>query len=198
MLTTIDSYIDTWLLRMEQQDPSSRGHAARSAIYALALGQKLGLTSAQLTELRWGMLLHDVGKLGVDTAIIRHPGKLSVEERLQVMQHPALGATWLADQERVGKALECVEFHHERWDGEGYNRGLKGTAIPLFGRIAAIVDSWDVMLTDRPYAPAMSVGEAVAELRRCRGSQFDPTLTDLFLAMSHRVVDIPAYVEALI
>ena len=196
-MPSIDVYIDCWLLRMEQQDPSSRGHAARSAIYALALGQKLGLASEHLTQLRWGMLLHDVGKVGVDDAIIRHPGALSIEERMQVMRHPTLGAAWLADQERLGKAIECVEFHHERWDGDGYNRGLRGAAIPLFGRIAAIADAWDVMLTDRVYAPAMRVGEAVAELRRCAGAQFDPHLTDIFLSMSYRVVDIPAYVEAL-
>ena len=192
----IDTYIDTWAERMELQDPGSRGHAARTAIYALALGQKLGLSSDQLAQLRWGMLLHDVGKLGVDNAIIRHPGKLTIDERMKVMQHPRLGAAWLEEQPELTQALSCVAFHHERWDGDGYNQGLKGIEIPLLGRIAAIVDAWDVMLTDRPYAPAMSVSQAVAELRRCSGTQFDPHLVDIFLSMSHRVVDIPAYVAA--
>src|SRR5262245_51295745 len=177
----IDTYIDTWIERMELQDPGSRGHAARTAIYALALGQKLGLSSDQLTQLRWGMLLHDIGKLGVDDAIIRHPGRLTNEERMQVMRHPSLGAAWLEDQLQLPLARLCVAFHHERWDGSGYNQGLKGLEVPLFGRIAAIVDAWDVMLTDRPYAPAMSVSQAVAELRRCSGTQFDPHLVDIFL-----------------
>src|SRR6266540_3207100 len=115
----IDTYIDTWTERMELQDPGSRGHAARTAIYALALGQKLGLCSEQLAQLRWGMLLHDVGKLGVDDAIIRHPGRLSAAEWAEVIKHPRIGAAWLADQPELGMGINCVAFHHERWDGDG-------------------------------------------------------------------------------
>jgi len=190
-----DTTINDWLDRLELQDPGSRGHAERVAIYALALGQKLGLSSDELQQLRWGMLLHDIGKLSVPDSILRFPGKLNAKEWGMIMQHPTEGDAMLADVEDTELLRTIVRCHHERYDGDGYPHGLKGMDIPLFGRIAAICDSWDVMLSDRRYAPAMTVGEAVAELRRCAGTQFDPLLIDLFLSMGHRLVDIPTFVE---
>ena len=190
-----DTLINDWLDRVENQQPGQRAHAERVSIYALALGQKLGLSSGDLQSLRWGMLLHDIGKLGVPDSIIRHPGKLSAKEWGAVMQHPTYGDTFLGDQDETALLRTAVRCHHERWDGDGYPHGLKGTAIPLFGRIAAICDTWDCMLSDRAYNPAMTVGEAVAELRRCSGTQFDPILVTVFLSMSHRLVDIPCFVE---
>jgi HD-GYP domain-containing protein (c-di-GMP phosphodiesterase class II) len=190
-----DTLINDWLERVEQQQPGQRGHAERVAIYALALGQKLGLSSDDLQSLRWGMLLHDIGKLGVPDAIIRHPGKLSAKEWGQVMQHPTYGDNFLGDQDDTALLRSAVRCHHERWDGDGYPHGLKGQDIPLFGRIAAICDAWDCMLSDRAYSPAFTVGEAVAELRRCMNTQFDPVLVTVFLSMSARLVDIPTYVE---
>ena len=190
-----DTLINDWLSRVERQQPGSRAHAERVAIYALALGQKLGLSSDSLQSLRWGMLLHDIGKLGVSDAIIRHPGKLSAKEWGHVMQHPTLGDNFLGDTAETELLRTAVRCHHERFDGDGYPHGLKGQDIPLFGRIAAICDSWDCMLSDRAYSPAFTVGEAVAELRRCAGTQFDPILVTVFLSMAHRLVDIPAFVE---
>jgi len=190
-----DTSINAWLDRLEQQAPGSRDHAERSAIYALALGQKLGLSSEDLQTLRWGMLLHDIGKLSVPDSIIRFPGKLSAKEWAYLLHHPTDGDIMLADVEGAEQLRTVVRCHHERYDGDGYPAGLKGQDIPLFGRIAAICDSWDVMLSDRPYSPAMTVSEAVAELRRHTGTQFDPVLVTLFLSMCHRLVDIPTFVE---
>ncbi|KPV54287.1 hypothetical protein SE17_04705 [Kouleothrix aurantiaca] len=190
-----DTFINDHLERLEQQDPGSRDHAQRVAIYGMALGQKLGLSSEDLQQLRWGLLLHDVGKLGVPDGIIRFPGKLTAKEWAAVMQHPAYGDQMLAEVEGAGLLRTAVRHHHERYDGDGYPAGLSRNEIPLFARIAAICDSWDVMLTDRAYKPAMTVAEAVAELRRCSGTQFDPSLVDLFLSVSHRMADIPSYVE---
>jgi HD-GYP domain-containing protein (c-di-GMP phosphodiesterase class II) len=190
-----DALINDWLDRVERQQYGQRAHAERVAIYGMALGQKLGLSSESLHHLRWGLLLHDIGKLGVPDSIIRHPGKLSAKEWAHVMQHPTFGDTFLGDVAGTELLRTAVLYHHERWDGDGYPHGLKGADIPLFGRIAAICDTWDCMLSDRAYSPAFTVGEAVAELRRCSGTQFDPALVTLFLTMSHRLVDIPCFVE---
>jgi len=190
-----DTLINDWLDRVERQQHGQRAHAERVAVYGMALGQRLGLSSDSLQQLRWGLLLHDIGKLGVPDSIIRHPGKLNANEWGHVMQHPTFGDTFLGDVAGTELLRTAVRCHHERWDGDGYPRGLKGSDIPLFGRIAAICDTWDCMLSDRAYSPAFTVGEAVAELRRCSGTQFDPALVTLFLTMSHRLVDIPCFVE---
>ena len=193
-----DTLINDWLDRVERQQHGQRAHAERVAVYSMALGQRLGLSSESLQNLRWGLLLHDIGKLGVPDSIIRHPGKLNAKEWGHVMQHPTFGDTFLGDVAGTELLRTAVLYHHERWDGDGYPHGLKGADIPLFGRIAAICDTWDCMLSDRAYSPAFTVGEAVAELRRCSGTQFDPALVTLFLTMSHRLVDIPCFVEHLI
>jgi HD-GYP domain-containing protein (c-di-GMP phosphodiesterase class II) len=190
-----DTLINDWLDRVERQQHGQRAHAERVAVYGMALGQRLGLSSDSLQQLRWGLLLHDIGKLGVPDSIIRHPGKLNAKEWGHVMQHPTFGDTFLGDVAGTELLRTAVLYHHERWDGDGYPHGLKGADIPLFGRIAAICDTWDCMLSDRAYSPAFTVGEAVAELRRCSGTQFDPALVTLFLTMSHRLVDIPCFVE---
>jgi HD-GYP domain-containing protein (c-di-GMP phosphodiesterase class II) len=149
---------------------------------AYELGLRLDCDEAELTLLRLGGALHDVGKLAVRDEVLSKPGPLSAEELLEVQAHPEIGARMVALDSAFRPVLPAVLYHHERWDGTGYPSGRAGHAIPLAARILAVVDSYDAMTSDRPYRPARSVAQAVEELDRCAGTQFDPEVAVVFLA----------------
>jgi HD-GYP domain-containing protein (c-di-GMP phosphodiesterase class II) len=130
---------------------------------------------------RRGALLHDIGKMGIPDAILFKPGPLTEEEWEMMRQHPTHAYDMLSPIAYLRPVLHIPYCHHEKWDGTGYPRGLKGGEIPLAARIFAVVDAYDAMTSDRPYRPAMSHEEAIAELRRCAGTQFDPEVVDVFL-----------------
>src|SRR5262245_56249540 len=167
---------------VEVCDPYTRGHSRRVAGMAFEVGNRLGCDGARLSLLRLGGALHDVGKLAVADAVLNKPGPLTADEILAVRAHPEIGARMVALDRALRPALPGVLYHHERWDGEGYPTGRAGTQIPLEARILAVVDSYDAMTSDRPYRLAMPVDEAVEEVDRCAGSQFDPDVTMAFLA----------------
>jgi putative nucleotidyltransferase with HDIG domain len=147
------------------------------------LGKVMGLSATQIEQIRVAGLLHDVGTLKLPTELLTKPGYFTSEERDMVNQHPVLGAELLRPIRALKDICEILENHHERWDGTGFPSGLKGEDIPLPARIVAIVDSYHAMISDRPYRTAMTHDQAVAALRQGAGSQFDPFLVDIFIAV---------------
>ncbi len=168
---------------LESKDLSTRHHSERLAGIAERVGVRLGLEEPQRSWLRLGASLHDIGKVGVPETLLRKPDVLSAEERETMRSHPRIGAAILADIAAWEEVRLIVLHHHEHWDGGGYPDGLRGAAIPLGSRIVGVVDAFDVMRSGRVYSPARSATEAIAELRRERGRQFDPEVVDAFLEL---------------
>ena len=151
-------------------------HAQSVADLAERVGVRLGIRGAELRTLRWGALLHDVGKIEVRREVLNKPGPLTDAEFDEVKQHTVVGALMVERVARFGKVHQLVRWSHERWDGEGYPDGLAGVAIPLGARVICVCDAFDAMVSNRPYRSAMSVSSALEELRRGAGSQFDPAV----------------------
>jgi HD-GYP domain-containing protein (c-di-GMP phosphodiesterase class II) len=167
---------------IEARDPYTRGHSVRVARMAHAVGLRLGCSHGSLSLLDLGGALHDVGKLVVSEAILGKPGPLTERELAEVRAHPEAGARLVALDRTLLPALPGVLYHHERWDGCGYPTGRAGMQIPFEARILAVVDCYDAMTSDRPYRAALPPEDAVAEVDRCAGSQFDPDVATAFVA----------------
>ena len=188
------SYTDTLeaLSRaLDARDNETEGHSLRVSVYALRLAERMGIDLETCTVLEIGALLHDIGKIGVPDAILRKPGALDPEERWEMQRHCEYGLRIVGGIPHLQQARTVIGYHHERYDGSGYPHGLKGAAIPVEARIFAVADTLDAITSDRPYRRARSFQEALEEIRRCSGSQFDPqvveTLSELIgeLAAEH-------------
>jgi putative nucleotidyltransferase with HDIG domain len=166
---------------IEERDPYTRGHSARVTALALVVARRLGWSEERLASLRVGGPLHDIGKLGVSDDVLSKEGRLNEDEYAQIREHPKLGAKLLLRVTALRQALPYVLYHHERWDGNGYPTGKAGEEIPLEARVLAIADAFDAMTSDRPYRRALTRGEALAEVERCAGTQFDPQIAGIFL-----------------
>jgi putative nucleotidyltransferase with HDIG domain len=166
---------------IEARDPFARGHAARVTAHAEAVARCLGWSEQELTQLRLGGLLHDIGKLAVEVDVLRKPSALTGEETAQIRAHPAVGARMLEQLDAAREIVPSVLFHHERWDGGGYPYGRRGEKIPVEARLLAIADAYDAMTSFRPYRPIFEPARAVAEIATCAGSQFDPRLAWVFV-----------------
>ena len=175
------SLLATFSAALEARDPYLRGHSARVTSIAEGLALTLGWKQSRLESLRLGGSLHDVGKIAVDERILRKPGPLDDAELAQIRRHPVTGARLVESFVDFEPALPYVLHHHERWDGEGYPHGLRGEAIPLEARVLGVADAFDAMTSLRPYRPALTVEQALAELERCAGTQFDPRLAETFV-----------------
>lgn len=171
---------------VEAKDVYTAGHSQRVRRIALAIGIELELDSGRMTTLGHGALFHDVGKLAVPDAVLMKPSRLGPEEYALIKQHTEKGAEIVGTLGRLRDAVPLIRHHHERWDGRGYPDGLAGEAIPLEAAIVGLADAWDAMTTDRPYARALTLEEAHAEIRNGRGSQFSPVVVDAFLAAARR------------
>jgi HD-GYP domain-containing protein (c-di-GMP phosphodiesterase class II) len=165
---------------LESRGIESEGHTTRVADLAVRTGRAAGLNDNELVHLRRGALLHDVGMLSVPENVLLRPGPLSAEDRARIQQHPEYGFDILAPINHLRPALDIPYCHHERWDGAGYPRGLKGDQIPLAARLFAVVDVWDALCTDRPFRRAWSESGARAYLREQAGAHFDPQAVSLF------------------
>jgi putative nucleotidyltransferase with HDIG domain len=162
-------------------------HSKRVQEYALLLARRLGIKEGDTLEgLEMGALLHDVGKIGVPDGILLKKGGLTDEERDVVRRHPGLGASLLQRIPFLSGAREIVESHHEKFDGSGYPKGLRGEEIPIGARIFAVVDVFDALTTDRPYKTALSYRSAADSLANGRGTHFDPDVVDAFLKIPFR------------
>ena len=175
-LATIKAFVNT----IEAKDPYTRGHTERVAEYATAVAEGMGLAPEEVETIRFGAILHDIGKLGVYEQILWKPTALDEDEWKIVKSHPETGASILGGIRFLEKAIDIVRHHHERLDGKGYPDGLKDNELSLNARIACVADSFDAMTSDRPYRDALPVEEAVAQMEKKSGTQFDPRVTQTF------------------
>jgi diguanylate cyclase (GGDEF)-like protein/PAS domain S-box-containing protein len=188
----IFTVLDGLVTAVDGKDHYTRKHSDDVSKQAVALASELGLSSETQRCLRIAALLHDVGKIGIPDHILRKPGGLTEEEYEAVKQHVSLGELIIKEIPNLVDVLGAVSSHHERYDGRGYPRGLKGENIPLLGRILAVTDAYSAMTTDRPYRKALTLEEARTELKRVAGTQLDPQVVTAFLA----VLDDASYKEA--
>ena len=175
--------IEGWVRALDLRDRETEGHTQRVTELTIKVARKLGFSEEELTHIRRGALLHDMGKMAIPDEILQKPGPLNETEWEKMRRHPIYAYEMLSPISYLHPALEIPLCHHERWDGSGYPRGLKGEDIPLVARFFAIVDVWDALCSDRPYRKKMPQQEVVNYLREKSGILFDPKLVDVFLSM---------------
>ena len=178
---TYDTTLEALMEALDTRDTETQGHSRRVSEFTVAVAKRLGVHEPELTQMKWGALLHDVGKIGVPDAILRKPGPLTPEEWVEMRKHPELGRRILSGVRFLEGAVPIVYCHQERYDGTGYPRGLKGDQIPLGARIFAAVDTLDAMTMNRPYRKALPYDQAREEVIKFGGVQFDPKVVEAFL-----------------
>lgn len=181
--TLLHSLIGALTSSLDARDPYTRGHSERVARYSLMAGRELGLTAEELESLERAALLHDISKIGIRDSILLTEGPLDREKWGIMKTHPQIGARILEDvtpRSLVQDIYAGVLYHQEKYDGTGYPQGLKGEEIPLVGRIISVADTFDAITTDRPYRKGAPASEALAEIRRFAGTQFDPRVAEAF------------------
>lgn len=187
---SVHSEMLTSLIRaLKECDNDTENHVKRTQLMGAQLGKRIGLTDFQQSQLSLLCLLHDIGKIGIPLEILNKPGKLSDEEWAIIKSHTKKGYEIANSNTELKGIAQDILHHHERWDGKGYPDRLREEQIPLLSRIIAVVDSYDAMTNDRPYRRAMSVSDAVEELKRCAGSQFDPHIVSEFICMLKETPD---------
>lgn len=183
MLAAYERTIEGWSRALDLRDEETEGHSRRVTEQTERLAERFGIPDEQIVHIRRGALLHDIGKMGVPDHVLLKPGPLSDEEWVLMKQHPAFAYELLLPIEFLRGALDIPYCHHERWDGSGYPRGLKGEEIPLSARIFAVVDVYDALTSDRPYRPAWQQAKALDYLRENAGVLFDPSVVVEFERM---------------
>lgn len=166
---------------IDAKDRYTRGHSQRVTQNSLRIAKFLGLSRKEMNMIRFCGLLHDIGKIGISDRILSKPSKLTEQEYESIKKHPTAGENMIKHIRFLQPGLGIIRHHHERYDGRGYPDGLKGKNIPLLARIVGLIDSFDTMTSDRPYRKALSVREAVKELKKGAGTQFDPQVVEAFL-----------------
>ena len=177
------TYVETIMalaLAVEAKDPYSAGHSKRVGFYARQIGEVLGLDEETLRVLNDAGVLHDIGKIGIKDDILLKPNPLTPDEEKIMQQHSVIGEAIVKPVRSLQKVVALVRHHHERFDGAGYPSGLKGEAVPLGARILSVADTYDSMITDRPYRKRLTTDEAKAELQRFAGIQYDPKIVQAF------------------
>jgi putative nucleotidyltransferase with HDIG domain len=176
-----DATIEGWSRALDLRDEETEGHTLRVTEITVKLARAFGLSEAELVQVRWGALLHDIGKMGVPDGILLKPGPLTDEEWVAMKKHPDFAYEMLAPIRYLRLALDIPYCHHEKWDGSGYPRGLKGDRIPLVARIFAVVDVWDALSSDRPYRAAWAEEKVREHIRAASGTHFDPQVVEIFM-----------------
>ena len=184
LLAQIQESYETTLIMLanaiEVRDPYTRGHVERVMNYAQTIAEYLGWSSTEINNLRFGSILHDIGKIHISEEILCKPGALTDEEWIEMKKHPGVGAELIKDIHYLASATPVILYHHERWNGSGYPYGLKGEKIPVIARIVAIADSFDAMTTQRPYRKALSPEQAFNEIVSGSDMQYDPLIVEAF------------------
>jgi diguanylate cyclase (GGDEF)-like protein len=163
------------------KDKYTFGHSERVGRYAVWIAEKIGLPVDEIKTIKIGAFLHDIGKIEIGAEVLTKRGSLTEEEFELIKKHPFWGVGIIKAVESLNHTLPLIMYHHEKFDGTGYPKGLKGIQIPLHARILAVADSFDAMTTNRPYGKRKTTGEAIEELKRCQGTQFDPDIVEAFL-----------------
>ena len=191
----VQALTDAMERAMVRKDLATAKHHSRVAEVCLRIGKHLSLSDAELALLELSALLHDIGKLGVDDAILKSSQALNQGQWEQMRAHAEIGFRLLRGFEELPGVAEIVHAHHERWDGAGYPRRLKGAETPLLARVIAVADAFDAMVHGRPYRAAVSEALAAQEIMQHRGTQFDPDVVDAFVA-GLNPVGLPVSVHA--
>ncbi len=177
---------------IDAKDSYTHGHSERVALVARMIAEAIGLDEPTVERIYISGMIHDVGKIGVPESVLTKPGKLTDEEFAQVKLHPQIGARILQDIRQMHDLIPGVLYHHEKWNGRGYPFGLRGEAIPLFGRVIGLADAFDAMSSNRTYRNGLLLEEVLGEIRSCAGQQFDPELAEAFLGL-----DLSPYYETI-
>ena len=178
---TYERTLEAWAKVLEIHNKENEGHSRRVVDLSIRLAHALECTEEQITNLRYGALLHDIGKLALPDQILAKPGKLDESEIEVVRMHPIYAKNLLANIPFLQQAIDVAYSHHERWDGNGYPEGKKGEQIPILARIFTVVDQWDALRSDRVYRPAWSREQTITYMKENRGKIYDPQIVDVFL-----------------
>ncbi|MDP3790577.1 MAG: HD domain-containing protein [Candidatus Omnitrophota bacterium] len=169
---------------IDSSDACRRRHCYKVEQHSILICRGLRLPVRDVKVIKIASMLHDIGKIGIDLTVIKKPAKLTIDEWQQVRMHPDIGANIIKQLGFLNEIIPIVRHHHERFDGGGYpDPGMMGTSIPIGSRIISVADAYDAMINDRPYRKAMTKDVAVAELKRCAGTQFDPAVVNAFLSV---------------
>jgi len=174
---------------LDTRDVGTESHSRRVHGYALATAREYGMPETELSDLAHGVLLHDIGKIGIPDSILLKPGPLTPEEWKVMRTHPEIGRRLIESIPFLRGAVPIVYAHHEKWDGTGYPHGLAAEEIPVGARIFSVVDAFDAMTFDRPYSKAIAFDAAKAELKRCAGAHFDPSVVEAFLRVPETLLE---------
>ncbi|MCQ2788876.1 MAG: HD domain-containing protein [bacterium] len=175
---------------LDAKDKYTHGHSMRVTLYSLALAKQLNLNDELLEEIETTGLLHDIGKIAIPEKILLKPGRLTDEEFEVIKTHPELGERLVEGIEKLKVISSWLKSHHEKYDGSGYPEHLKGEEIPLSSRIIAIADTYDAMTSSRSYRSALEHEDAIEEIKKCSGTQFDPKLAEIFVSIADEIEKI--------
>ncbi|MCI0556091.1 MAG: GAF domain-containing protein [Anaerolineae bacterium] len=184
LIQAYDTTLEGWARALELRDRETEGHTRRVTDLTLRLAKYMGISDNEMINIHRGVLLHDIGKMGVPDHILKKTGQLDAQEWDEMRQHPVYAYNLLSPISYLRGALDIPYCHHERWDGNGYPRGIKGEQIPLAARIFSVVDIWDALLSDRPYRKAWPQDEVIKYLKDMAGTHLDPAIVEIFLKMT--------------
>jgi len=183
LILAYDTTLEGWARALELKDKDTEGHTRRVTEMTLELGKKFAMSKEELTSIKYGAQLHDIGKMGIPDEVLNKPGKLTPSERKLIETHPDIAFQLLKSIEYLGDAIDIPYCHHEKWDGTGYPSGMKGEEIPFSARIFSVVDVWDALRSDRPYRKAWGSEKSLNYIKEQKGHHFDPQVVDQFFKM---------------
>ncbi|MGN1206213.1 MAG: HD-GYP domain-containing protein [Eubacterium sp.] len=179
----VNQSLETFAHAIDAKDQNTNGHSERVAIYSAEIAKRMGMTEEEQEQIYYMGMLHDIGKIGIPDSILKKPGKLTEEEMQIIRSHPTIGGEILKDFTAIQGISAGARYHHERYDGNGYNEGLKGEEIPLAARIICVADSYDTMSSKRIYKELHEEDYILSELDKCSGKQFDPAIVPFMIDM---------------
>lgn len=175
-----ESTLEGWIRALDLRDRETEGHSRRVVELTVALSGVFGIAGEELIHVRRGALLHDIGKMALPDSVLLKPGPLDAEELVQMHLHPWYAYQMLSGVDFLRPALDIPYAHHERWDGSGYPRGLRGEETPFAARMFAVIDVWDALRFDRPYRPGWSTDRVMEHIRKLSGTHFEPVVAEAF------------------